>query len=38
MLNTFSIDDMSHGKIGFINWIVCFVKCRVYKSLHLYGD
>lgn len=29
MLNTFTIDDMSHGKIGFINlhWIVCFVKC-----------
>lgn len=28
MLNTFTIDDMSHGKIGFINlhWIVCFVK------------
>lgn len=29
MLNTFTIDDMSHGKIGFINlhWIICFVKC-----------
>lgn len=29
MLNIFIIDDMSYGKIGFINlyWIVCFVKC-----------
>lgn len=40
MLNIFFIDDMSYGKIGFINlyWIVCFVKCRVYKFLYLYGD